>query len=74
MLRYLRGTYDHWLFFVASATAEAQGLLLNADADLAEDRQRRKSTTGMVLAVYCTPVMWMSKLQSITAISTAEAE
>jgi hypothetical protein len=70
----LRGTYDHGLFFDAGEAARKQGVLLHADADLAGDNQKRKSTTGMVLMMYGTPVMWMSKLQSVTAMSTAEAE
>jgi hypothetical protein len=74
VLQYLRGTYKHGLFFAAGATANAQGMLLYADADLAGDNQKRKSTTGMVLVMYRTPVMWMSKLLSVTAMSTAEAE
>jgi hypothetical protein len=74
VLRFLRGTYDHGLFFAAGATAKKQGVLLQADADLAGDSQKRRSTTGMVLTMYGTPVMWMSKLQSVTAMSTAEAE
>jgi hypothetical protein len=74
VLRFLRGTYVHGLFLEAGATAKKQGVLLYADADLAGDSQKRRSTTGMVLTMYGTPVLWMSKLQSVTAMSTAEAE
>jgi hypothetical protein len=74
VLRFLRGTYDHGLFFASGATAKKQGVLLYADANLVGDSQKRRSTAGMVLTMYGTPVMWMSKLQSVTAMSTAEAE
>ena len=74
MLRYLRGTYEDGLFFAAGAIARKQGVQLYSDADLAGDVEKRKSTTGMVLVFCGTPVMWMSKLQSVTAMSTTEAE
>jgi hypothetical protein len=61
-------------FFAAGATAEEQGVFLYADADLAGDTQKRRSTTGMVLMMHGTPVMWISKLQSVTAMPTAVTE
>ena len=44
------------------------------DADLGGDRKTGRSTSGNVLLVNNNPVLWKSKLQKATAISTMEAE
>ena len=44
------------------------------DADFAADPDRRRSTTGAVLIMHGAAVMWISRLQSIVATSTAESE
>jgi hypothetical protein len=44
------------------------------DADFAADVDKRRSTTGAVMLMQHAAVMWLSKLQSIVATSTAEAE
>jgi hypothetical protein len=45
-----------------------------SDADFATDPDQRKSRTGFVIKVFGCPVMWRSRLQSIIAASTTEAE
>jgi hypothetical protein len=45
-----------------------------SDADFAGDPVMRKSTTGIVFMVNCAPILWKSKLQTIVAQSTCEAE
>jgi hypothetical protein len=45
-----------------------------ADSDFAGDITTRKSTSGYVIYIGSSPVGWHSKLQSIVAQSTAEAE
>eukprot|EP00253_Pinus_taeda_P011320 PITA_11320 len=44
------------------------------DADMAGDRDNRRSTTGYVFTVGGTNVSWVSKIQSVVALSTTEAE
>jgi hypothetical protein len=44
------------------------------DADFAGDLVMRKSTSGLLCKVNGAPVIWRSKLQTIVAQSTAEAE
>ena len=44
------------------------------DSDFAGDVDKRKSTTGYVFALAGAAVSWVSKLQTIVALSTTEAE
>jgi hypothetical protein len=44
------------------------------DADFAGDLTMRKSTSGLLCTANWAPIIWRSKLQTIVAQSTAEAE
>jgi hypothetical protein len=44
------------------------------DSDVAGDTDKRKSTSGMLIAWGVHPIAWGSKLQGIVATSTTEAE
>ena len=70
ILRYSRGTTNQALCFGGSNNA-LQGYV---DADMAGDRDNRRSTTGYVFIVGGTTISWVSKLQSVVALSTTEAE
>ena len=70
ILRYLKGTTDQALCFGGS-NISLQGYV---DADMAGDRDNRRSTTGYVFTVGGTAVSWVSKIQSVVALSTTEAE
>ena len=70
ILRYLRGTTNQALCFGGSNIA-LQGYV---DANMVGDRDNRRSTTGCVFTVGRTTVSWVSKLQSVVALSTTEAE
>ena len=70
IVRYLRGTTNQALCFGGSNIA----LRGYVDADMAGDRDNRRSTTGYVFTVGGTTVSWISKIQSVVALSTAEAE
>jgi len=70
ILRYLRGTTNQALCFGVSNIA----LHRYFDADMAGDRDNRRSTTGYVFTVGGTTVSWVSKIQSVVALSTTEAE
>jgi hypothetical protein len=55
-------------------TDEHKGLVAYADADWANDRLERRSTSGSVILHNGTPISWYSGLQSIVALSSCEAE
>ena len=44
------------------------------DADWAEDLNQRSSTSGYVFSLFGGAISWMSKIKSIVALSTTEAE
>jgi hypothetical protein len=77
--RYLLGTKDR-----GTIIHPTDDLVLNcyADADFAglftssnpEDPKSVKSRTGFVILLGTTPIAWVSKLQSETALSTMESE
>ena len=70
ILRYLRGTTNQALCFGGSNIA-LQGYV---DADMAGDRDKRRRTTRYVFTVGGIAVSWVSKIQSVVALSTTEAE
>ena len=70
ILRYLRGTTNQALCFGGSNVA----LQRYVDVDMASDRDNRRSTTGYVFTVGGTTISWVSKIQSVVALSTTEVE
>ncbi|KAE8725329.1 hypothetical protein F3Y22_tig00008957pilonHSYRG00078 [Hibiscus syriacus] len=70
ILRYIKGTSNVALCYGGS------NLLINGyvDSDYAGDLDKSKSTTGYVFKVAGGAVSWVSKLQSVVATSTTEAE
>jgi hypothetical protein len=58
ILRYLRVTTTHALFFGGSDTF-LQGYV---DSDMACDKNNRRSTTGYVFTIGGTTISWISKL------------
>ena len=73
ILRYIKGTLNLCLKFVASKTKNIN-LKAYADADWAGDGISRKSTSGYVFQIGDSTVTWRSKRQSIIALSSTEAE
>lgn len=72
VLRYLKGTADVGLFYQSNnQTTQLQGY---CDADWANDKATRKSTTGFVFKYAGGAITWRSKKQPTVALSTAEAE
>eukprot|EP00253_Pinus_taeda_P022748 PITA_22748 len=69
ILRYLKGTIDQALCFGGS-NISLQGYV---DANMAGDRDNRRSTTRYVFTVGGTAVSWVSKIQSVVALSKTEA-
>jgi hypothetical protein len=70
VLRYLKGTPDLGIcFWPRQSRLEAF-----VDADFAGCLSTRKSTTGFVFTLNAGAICWSSKLQSVVAVSTTEAE
>ncbi|KAH9762162.1 Integrase catalytic domain-containing protein [Citrus sinensis] len=70
ILRYIRGTSDVALCY-GGLEFTVRGYV---DSDFAGDLDKRKSTTGYVFTLAGAAVSWISKLQTIVALSTTEAE
>ena len=71
ILRYLKGTFFHGLFYSAQSP-----LVLRAfsDADWAEDPTDHRSTTGYCFFLGSSLISWRSKKQTLVARSNTEAE
>lgn len=75
VFRYLVKTIDLALTFEKKRDAKFPlELVTYADANFAESNDKRKSTTGIVVLIEGMCVSWTSKLQSLYASSTTEAE
>ncbi|KAH9659037.1 Integrase catalytic domain-containing protein [Citrus sinensis] len=70
ILRYIRGTLDVALCYGGSEFT-VRGCV---DSDFAGDLDKRKSTTSYVFTLAGAAVSWVSKLQTVVALSTTEAE
>ncbi|GJU58411.1 gag-pol polyprotein [Tanacetum coccineum] len=70
ILRYIKGTSDVALCF-GESNLIVKGYV---DSDYAGDLDGSKSTTGYVFTLSGGTVSWVSKLQSVVAMSTTEAE
>ncbi|KAH9745517.1 hypothetical protein KPL70_004101 [Citrus sinensis] len=70
ILRYIRGTSNVALCYGGSEFT-VRGYV---DSDFAGDLDKRKSTTGYVFTLAGAAVSWVSKLQTVMALSTTEAE
>ncbi|KAH9689341.1 Integrase catalytic domain-containing protein [Citrus sinensis] len=70
ILRYIRGTSYVALCYGGSEFT-VRGYV---DSDFAGDLDKRKSTTGYVFTLAGAAISWVSKLQTVVALSTTEAE
>lgn len=70
MLRYLSGTNNYCITFDGCSDKVCSYV----DSDFAGDLDKRRSISGFVFTLAGGPISWMSKLQSIVALSTTEAE
>ena len=70
VLRYLRGTSE----FALRLKTSGEDLKAFSDADWAGDRKDRKSTSGVLLQIGGSSVVWKSGKQSCTALSSTAAE
>ena len=74
VLRYLRGTMDTALQYTVGTVSDQNVVVAYADASFAESFSERRSTTGFVLCMNRGAILWRSKRQRLTALSTSEAE
>jgi len=72
LFRYLKGTMDHQLVFAPSSSSELFESF--SDADHAGNADNGKSTSGYLVRMGTGTISWSSKLQTIVALSTTEAE
>ena len=73
LLRYLQGTKHLGITF-GGPRASATKLIGYCDADWANDKETRRSTTGYLFMLNGGSVSWGSKLQPTVALSSTEAE
>ena len=73
ILRYLKGTLDYGICFCGSSNKDVK-LSGFVDADWAGDVETRKSQSGYVFYLCGGPVSWVSRKQTVVALSTTEAE
>jgi Reverse transcriptase (RNA-dependent DNA polymerase) len=72
VLRYLKGTVNHRLVYRPSSSPEP--FITYSDADHGGNPDNGRSTGGYVVKIGTGPVSWSSKLQTLVALSTTEAE
>ena len=73
LCRYLQGTKNAKLCY-APDPEQKELFTTYADADFGGDPDSRRSTSGMVVKMGTGAISWSSRLQSIVALSTTEAE
>ena len=73
LCRYLQGTKDYRLCYQPDNSIPDQ-FQAYADADFGGDPDTRRSTSGMVVKIGTGAISWSSKLQSVVAQSTTEAD
>ncbi|XP_070023100.1 secreted RxLR effector protein 161-like [Nicotiana sylvestris] len=71
IIRYLIGTVSHGVWYPRSNTFKLEGF---SDADLAGDKEDRKSTSGTCQLLSKALISWNNKKQGSFALSTTEAE
>jgi len=73
ILRYLKGTLIYGICFCGNSNKDVK-LSGFVDADWAGDVETRKSQSGYVFHLCGGPVSWVSRKQTVVAMSTTEAE
>ena len=75
ILRYLKGTVNLALKYQKSEKSEKGSLIGYSDADWGGDFDSRHTpTTGNLFLMAGSPISWLSKKQTVLALSTLEAE
>ena len=75
VFKYLRGTSDYGLCYQGRLGLDRMSDICGfVDADWAGGLDQRRSTSGYVFNLFGGALSWMSKKQSVVALSTIEAE
>ena len=74
LFKYLKDTVGYQLTYQPDSKPSSLLFTAYSDADHGSDKLGGKSTTGYVIKIGTGAVSWSSKLQSIIALSTTEAE
>jgi Reverse transcriptase (RNA-dependent DNA polymerase) len=74
LFRYLKGTVDLQLTYSPSPSRSGEPFVTYTDSDHGGDPDTSRSTSGYLLCIGTGAVSWSSKLQSLVALSTTEAE
>src|SRR5258708_39724071 len=74
LMRYLRGTVDLKLTYTPSPSRPNEPFVTYTDANHGGDPETTRSTSGYLLCIGTGAVSWSSKLQTLVALSTTEAE
>jgi len=72
IFRYIKGTRKHVLVLGRDKKTDIIEVL--TDADYAGDKETRLSTSGVLLTLFGSPIVWMSKKQRCIVTSAFEAE
>jgi hypothetical protein len=73
VLRYLQGTSEYKLTYQPSSTTD-EPFITHSDADLGGNVDNSRSTAGFVISVGGGAVLWSSRLQKHTSLSSTESE
>jgi hypothetical protein len=71
VLRYIRGTLNYGLRYIASSDIQLHGFI---DSDWAGSTEDKRSTSGICFSLGSTMISWGSRKQKYVTLSTAEAE
>jgi hypothetical protein len=74
ILRYVAGTRGCGLHYARKEKDCALKLTGYSDADMADDIDTRKSTTGVIYFLGNSPITWQSSKQKVVALSSCEAQ
>ena len=73
--KYINATKDNGSVFYGNVSdAEKNRIKVYVDSDHAGDLRTRKSRTGYIVMMNGGPISWTSRLQSLVALSSTEAE
>ncbi len=74
ILRFVAGTVHYGLKLPYLVHLSPQSLEASVDADWGGCRETWKSTSGSIIGINKSPVVWKSRKQTIVATSSAESE
>ena len=73
LLRYIKGTVDQGIVFLKTGGSRLQ-LIVFSDADMAEDIDGQRSTSGVLFFHGSAQISWLSLKQKVVVLSTCETE